>query len=75
MKLHMLTFLLMVVGGLNWLMVGLFQWEVADLFGGQSDMISRAIYVVVGLATVYELFMHKQSCRECGKSESQPTAA
>lgn len=70
MKIHMLTFLLLVVGGLNWLAVGLFKWEIADLFGGQSNMISRAIYVVVGLAAVYEVVMHKKNCGECVKKDT-----
>ncbi len=70
MKIHMLTFLLLVVGGLNWLMVGLFKWEIADLFGGQSNMISRAIYLVVGLAAVYEVVMHKKNCAVCTKPEA-----
>ncbi len=65
MKLHMLTFILVAIGGLNWLAVGLFKWEIADLFNGQSDPIARAIYTVVGLATIAEIVMHKKKCREC----------
>lgn len=61
----MVTFGLLVVGGVNWLLVGLFQWEIADLFGGQSAMVSRVIYLVVGLAAVYEVLMHKKNCRAC----------
>ena len=65
--LHMVAFLLLVVGGLNWLLVGLFQWDVGVLFGGMSAMVSRVIYVLVGLATVVILVAHKNTCKMCGK--------
>lgn len=64
--LHMVTYLLMVVGGLNWLLVGLFQWDIGVLFGDMGTMVSRVIYVLVGLATVYELACHKGCCKMCG---------
>ncbi len=62
---HMVTFLLLIIGGLNWLLVGLFGWEIGSLFGGQNAMLSRIIYVLVGLAAVYELASHKNRCKEC----------
>ncbi len=63
--LHIVTFTLMVIGGLNWLLWGLFGWEVGQLFGGMDAGVSRVIYIVVGLATVYELAMHGRHCRAC----------
>ena len=61
----MLTFLLLVVGGLNWLLVGLFGWDVGQLFGGQAAMVSRVIYVLVGLSALVVLFSHKGDCKTC----------
>ena len=76
-KLHMVTFILVIIGGLNWLLLGLFGWEVGELFGGMSAMISRTIYVLVGLAAVYELATHKSRCKDCAgmmkKGESAMT--
>ena len=47
---------LMIVGGLNWGMVGLFDVDVvARLFGTQSPF-SRVIYVLVGLAALYSIY-------------------
>lgn len=63
--LHMVSFLLLVVGGLNWLLVGLFGWDVGMLFGGQGAMVSRVVYVLVGLSAVYLLFSHKGECKMC----------
>lgn len=65
--LHMLTFILLVVGGLNWLLVGLFGWDVGEIFGGQDALISRIIYILVGLSALYEIAIHKSACRLCSE--------
>jgi len=65
MKLHTITFLLLVIGGLNWLLVGLFGWDIGVLFGGQGTAVSRVIYVLVGLSALYEMLSHKADCRAC----------
>ena len=69
----MLTFLLLVVGGLNWLLVGLFKWDVGALFGGQAATVSRIIYILVGLSALWEVFTHKSSCKVCG-NKSTPSS-
>ncbi len=66
--LHMITFLLLVIGGLNWLLVGLFSWDVGMLFGGMGATISRIIYVLVGLSAIYVLATHKGDCKMCSSS-------
>ncbi|MFZ2187569.1 MAG: DUF378 domain-containing protein [Candidatus Moraniibacteriota bacterium] len=70
MKLHMVTFILLVAGGLNWLAVGLFQWDLGALFGGQEALVSRVVYVLVGASAVYEIFTHKANCRACSSTPS-----
>jgi uncharacterized membrane protein YuzA (DUF378 family) len=45
---------LVIVGALNWLLVGLFQYDlVASLFGGQDALLSRVIYTLVGVAGIW----------------------
>lgn len=68
--LHMVAFLLLLVGGLNWLLVGLAGWDVGQLFGGMSAPVSRAIYVLVGLSAVYLLVAHKKDCKMCDSMTS-----
>ncbi|CAM3710419.1 DUF378 domain-containing protein [Alicyclobacillus pomorum] len=47
---------LVVIGAINWLLVGLFQFDlVASLFGGQAALVSRIIYTIVGLAGLYAI--------------------
>lgn len=51
-----LAWWLVLIGALNWLLVGLFQFDVvAYIFGGQEVLWSRVIYTLVGLAGVYLL--------------------
>jgi uncharacterized membrane protein YuzA (DUF378 family) len=62
---HMVTFILLVIGGLNWLLVGLFSWDIGAIFGGQMAVISRIIYILVGLSAIYEFATHKSNCKLC----------
>lgn len=62
---HMVTFILLVIGGLNWLLLALFGWEVGSLFGGMDATVSKVIYVLVGLSALYELFSHGKCCKVC----------
>ena len=42
---------LLIVGGVNWGLIGIFQFDlVAWLFGGQSSAISRIVYTLVGIS-------------------------
>ncbi|MBU4217049.1 DUF378 domain-containing protein [Candidatus Parcubacteria bacterium] len=64
-NLHTLSFALVIIGGLNWLLVGLFGWDIGSIFGGQGAVISRLVYVVVGLAAINEMIIHKEICKLC----------
>lgn len=61
--LHMTAWILVIVGGLNWLLIGLFHLNVVDYLGAT---LARIVYVLVGLSAVYELFTHKNTCKMCG---------
>lgn len=51
-----LALVLVIVGALNWGLVGLFQWDlVAFLFGGQAAALSRVVYTLVGLDGLWSL--------------------
>ena len=59
---HKITFLLLVIGGLNWLLVGLFSWDVGEIFGGQDAALSRIVYVLVGVSAIYQVMSQKGCC-------------
>ena len=47
---------LVIVGGLNWLLIGLFEFDlVATLFGADS-VLAKIVYVLVGLAALWMLW-------------------
>lgn len=51
-----LSLVLVIIGALNWLLIGLFRYDlVANLFGGQTAGLSRVIYTLVGLAGLYAI--------------------
>jgi uncharacterized membrane protein YuzA (DUF378 family) len=54
-KLDVTVAILLVVGGLNWGLVGLFSFDlVATIFGGQGALLARVVYSLVGLCAVYQ---------------------
>ncbi|MBI5754130.1 DUF378 domain-containing protein [Candidatus Peregrinibacteria bacterium] len=63
--LHMVTFGLVIVGGVNWLLFALTGWEVGQIFGGMNATISKAIYVLVGLSAIYLAATHMKDCKTC----------
>ncbi|MBP1970970.1 uncharacterized membrane protein YuzA (DUF378 family) [Virgibacillus natechei] len=45
---------LLIIGGINWGLIGLFQWDlVASLFGGQEAALSRVVYTLVGISALF----------------------
>jgi uncharacterized protein len=48
---HYLALILVIIGALNWGLVGLFEYDlVAAIFGGQDAAMSRIVYCLVGLS-------------------------
>ncbi len=49
-----LALTLLIIGGLNWGLVGIFQFDlVAWAFGGQGSIISRIVYIIVALSAAW----------------------
>lgn len=62
-----IALILVIIGALNWLLVGLFEWDlVTALFGGDtlraSSAFSRFVYALIGLAGLYAItFFFRES--------------
>jgi len=55
---RIVAFILTIIGGLNWLGIGMLQYDfVAGIFGTQANIFSRLIYAIIGIASVYTLFI------------------
>lgn len=62
-KLNIITLALVVIGGLNWGLVGLFDFNlVAAIFGAES-VLSRLIYILVGLSAAWQIAPFVQSTK------------
>ena len=64
--LHMVSFALLVIGGLNWGLIGLLNFNLVDTIFGVGGLIGKLVYILVGVSAVYIAATHKKSCRECG---------
>lgn len=54
-KLDVVTAVLLVVGGLNWGLVGAAEFDlVATLFGGGASLLARTVYLLVGVSALYQ---------------------
>ncbi|MGJ4730497.1 DUF378 domain-containing protein [Luteimonas sp. SDU101] len=54
--LNLITLLLVIVGGINWGLVGALQFDlVAAIFGGQAAPMARVVYVLVGLSALWQI--------------------
>lgn len=54
--LNYIALILVVIGAINWALIGLFQFDlVGAVFGGMTSMLSRIIFTVVGIAGLWAL--------------------
>lgn len=68
--LHMVAFILLAIGGLNWGLVGLGQlagsnWNVVNMILGSMPTVESVVYVLVGLSALWILVTHKRDCKTC----------
>jgi uncharacterized membrane protein YuzA (DUF378 family) len=52
---NQITLLLLIVGGLNWGLVGLFDFDLVAALFGEKSLLSRIVYVLVGLSAVWQI--------------------
>ncbi|ATG47461.1 DUF378 domain-containing protein [Celeribacter ethanolicus] len=53
--LNILTRVLLIVGGLNWGLVGLFGFDLVAAIFGEMSALSRIVYALVGLSALYQI--------------------
>ncbi len=68
--LHQIAYVLTIIGGLNWGLVGLgafagTDWNVVHFVLGAWPQVEWIVYVLVGLSALYLAFTHKKECRTC----------
>lgn len=67
---------ILIIGGINWGSVGLFQFDlVAWIFGGQGAIVSRIIYTLVALAALWCITLLFRERDSSDSKEFSETAA
>lgn len=55
--LTIIAFILTILGTINWFLIGLLQYDfVAGIFGFQASILSRLIYIIVGISGIFLVF-------------------
>jgi len=65
--LHMVTFSLVIIGALNWGLVGLLGFNLVETVLGSSAQLVKLVYVLVGVSAVYTAATHMNDCKICSK--------
>lgn len=58
--LNCIALTLVIVGALNWLLVGLFEFNLVDAIFGVSSILSRIIYALVGIAGIWSIAFYSK---------------
>jgi uncharacterized membrane protein YuzA (DUF378 family) len=58
-----IALVLVVVGGLNWALVGIFSFDLVAAIFGEMSALARVVYAVVGIAAVYLLILAASTCK------------
>lgn len=61
--LNLITLFLVIVGGLNWGLVGLADFNLVSALFGVDTLLTNIVYILVGIAALYQLIPFFQACR------------
>lgn len=62
----MIAFILLIVGGLNWGLVGISaDYNVVNMLLGAWPVVEQVVYILVGLSAIYLAVSHKGDCKAC----------
>jgi uncharacterized protein len=63
---------LLIIGGLNWGLIGLFGFNLVAAIFGDMTAVSRLVYTLVGFAALYRVFLWRTVARRLGGCEPLP---
>lgn len=71
-----IAYVLVIIGALNWGLVGFFNFDLVATLLGEMSAVSRIVYGLVGISALVMIFTHKSGCKNCEvKSEAPAQAA
>ena len=63
-----ISMILLIVGGLNWGLVGLADFDLVATLFGEGSGLSRIVYILVGVAALYSLYTTTKMGRRTGRA-------
>ncbi len=63
--LHTIAFILVIVGALNWGLIGAFEFNLVGKLIGSWPVLEKIVYILVGVSAIYEVAIHKKICKTC----------
>lgn len=63
-SLKTISYILVIIGALNWGLVGLFNYDLVAAIFGDMSAISRIVYILVGLSAVVSLITVYMCCKK-----------
>ncbi len=69
--LKVISFVLLVIGGLNWGLVGLFDFDLVAAVFGPMSLLSRVVYIAVGVSALIQLIFIEQQFQEPSRLQSR----
>ena len=74
-KLDLIVWALLAIGGLNWGLVGIFNFDLVAAIFGEMSVLSRLVYSLVGLAAIYDIVAIKAIWKRWGMHFGAPSHA
>jgi uncharacterized protein len=63
--LHTIAFILVVIGAINWGLVGIGDWNVVNMVLGGIGWLESLVYILVGVSGLVLIFTHRKDCKSC----------
>jgi len=61
-----IALILLIIGGLNWLLFGVFQFDLVATIFARAYVVARIIYVLVGIAAIYVAALSSRLAKKVG---------
>jgi len=63
-----ICFILVIIGGINWGLIGFFSFNLVATIVGAWPAVERIVYILVGLSSLYLIYEGFRCCRACKSS-------
>ena len=57
--LKIISYILVIIGAINWGLIGIFGFDLVATLFGETSLLTRIVYILVGIAAVILLFLNK----------------